>query len=227
MKSGGPWNLRGLRPEAREAVRTAARRSGVSVGEWLNDVIEPEDEEDDDEPTLFSDYDDDADDERPRRSRSRRDEREPRQRDDDRESRERRRDRVDPPRQEHNKERDSEFDRESARTRGALNQVHSRLDKLSQQLERIARSESAARQPAPQRRAASLGEGDPNARLTGAPAPPRRPIERPAPAPARNRPATNADSVSIDAAVAEIAARQHALDGDPAPQPATQPATQD
>src|ERR1700680_4357740 len=80
MKSGGPWNLRGLRPEAREAVGTAARRSGVSVGEWLNDVIEPDDEEDDDEPTLFSDYDDEADDDRPRRSRPRRDEREPRQR---------------------------------------------------------------------------------------------------------------------------------------------------
>src|ERR1700686_3135610 len=103
MKSGGPWNLRGLRPEAREAVRTAARRSGVSVGEWLNDVIEPDDEEDDDEPTLFYNYDDEVDDdERPRRSRSRRDEREPRQRreereprqrSDDRESRERRRDR--------------------------------------------------------------------------------------------------------------------------------------
>ena len=39
MKSGGPWNLRGLRPEAREAARDAARQSGMSVGEWLNDVI--------------------------------------------------------------------------------------------------------------------------------------------------------------------------------------------
>src|ERR1700690_2593652 len=86
MKSGGPWNLRGLRPEAREAVRTAARRSGVSVGEWLNDVIERDEEDDAEEPTLFSDYDDEDDDERPRRSRSRRDEREPRRRDDDRES---------------------------------------------------------------------------------------------------------------------------------------------
>ncbi|HMG81085.1 MAG TPA: hypothetical protein VK591_20555, partial [Xanthobacteraceae bacterium] len=255
MKSGGPWNLRGLRPEAREAVRTAARRSGVSVGEWLNDVIEPDEEEDDDAPTLFSDYDDEADDERPLRSRSRRDEpeprrrgedREPRQRRDDRESRqrdddrearqrgndrepqERRRDNADQPRQEHNKERDSEFQRESARTRGALNQVHSRLDKLSQQLERLARSEAAARQLAPQRRAASLGEGhnDANGRLTGAPAAPRRPIERPpAPAPVRNRPAANADSVSIDDAVAEIAARQRALDGDLAPQPAARDAT--
>ncbi len=47
MKSGGPWNLRGLRPEARAAAREAARRSGMSVGEWLNDVIQPADEEDD------------------------------------------------------------------------------------------------------------------------------------------------------------------------------------
>jgi localization factor PodJL len=279
MKSGGPWNLRGLRPEAREAVRTAARRSGVSVGEWLNDVIEPDDEEDDDEPTLFSDDDDEADDDRPQRSRSRRDERElqqrrndreprqrgsdrepprhdddqeprqrdddreprqrrgdpepprhdddrePRPRDDDREPREPRRDRVDQPRQERekerDKERDSEFERESARTRGALNQVHSRLDKLSQQLERMARTEAATRRPAPARRAVSLGEGDPNVRLTGAPAAPRRPIERPpAPAPMRNRAAANTDNVSIDDAVAEIAARQRVLDGDPAPQPA-------
>jgi len=46
MKSGGPWNLRGLRPETREAAREAARRSGMSVGEWLNTVIEPTDEDD-------------------------------------------------------------------------------------------------------------------------------------------------------------------------------------
>jgi localization factor PodJL len=238
MKSGGPWNLRGLRPEAREAVRTAARRSGVSVGEWLNDVIEPDDEDDDDEPTLFSDYDDEDDDERPRRSRSRRDGREPRRRDDDGESRRRsdqrgarrRDDDREPGERRHDRDeerrpqKDSEFERESARTRGALNQVHSRLDKLSQQLERLARSEAAARQLAPQRRAASLGaaHNDANGRLTGAPAQPRRPA---ATAPARGRPATHADSVSIDDAVAEIAARQRALDGDPAPQPAARDAT--
>ena len=46
MKSGGPWNLRGLRPEVREAARAAARRCGQSVGEWLNSVIEVVDEED-------------------------------------------------------------------------------------------------------------------------------------------------------------------------------------
>jgi localization factor PodJL len=40
MKSGGPWNLRGLRPEAREAADDAALRAGISVGEWLNELIQ-------------------------------------------------------------------------------------------------------------------------------------------------------------------------------------------
>src|SRR6202020_1572046 len=60
MKSGGPWNLRGLRPETREAAREAARRSGMSVGEWLNSVIAQGDE-DYDEPMRSADYDDDDD----------------------------------------------------------------------------------------------------------------------------------------------------------------------
>ena len=48
MKSGGPWNIKGLlRPEAREAAREAARQSGLSVGEWLNNVIETNGEVDD------------------------------------------------------------------------------------------------------------------------------------------------------------------------------------
>jgi hypothetical protein len=41
MKSGGPWNRKSLRPDARAATRDAARRSGMSVGEWLNSVSEP------------------------------------------------------------------------------------------------------------------------------------------------------------------------------------------
>jgi localization factor PodJL len=48
MKSGGSWNLRGLRPQARAAAREAARRSGMSIGEWLDAVIGPLDDEDDD-----------------------------------------------------------------------------------------------------------------------------------------------------------------------------------
>ncbi len=61
MKSGGPWNLRGLRPEARAAAREAARRSGMSVGEWLNNVIAPS-EADDDEAWWSSDFERNTDD---------------------------------------------------------------------------------------------------------------------------------------------------------------------
>ena len=39
MKSDGPWDLRGLRPEVRAAAREAACRSGMTVGEWLNTLI--------------------------------------------------------------------------------------------------------------------------------------------------------------------------------------------
>jgi localization factor PodJL len=34
-----PWHVKGVRPEAREVARDAARRSGLSVGEWLNSII--------------------------------------------------------------------------------------------------------------------------------------------------------------------------------------------
>ena len=39
MKFGVPWSVKGIRPEARETAKEAARRSGVSLGEWLNAVI--------------------------------------------------------------------------------------------------------------------------------------------------------------------------------------------
>lgn len=39
MKSGVPWSIRGIDDDIREAARVAARRSGVSVSEWLNDLI--------------------------------------------------------------------------------------------------------------------------------------------------------------------------------------------
>ena len=38
MKSDVPWHVK-VRPEARESAREAARRSGMSVGEWLDSVI--------------------------------------------------------------------------------------------------------------------------------------------------------------------------------------------
>ena len=39
MKLGVPWSVKGIRPEARETAREAARRSGLSLGDWLNSVI--------------------------------------------------------------------------------------------------------------------------------------------------------------------------------------------
>ena len=35
MRTELPWNVAGIPPEAREAARAAARREGLSVGEWL------------------------------------------------------------------------------------------------------------------------------------------------------------------------------------------------
>jgi localization factor PodJL len=39
MNSGVPWNLRGVPPELLDSAREAARRSGMSVEEWLDTVI--------------------------------------------------------------------------------------------------------------------------------------------------------------------------------------------
>ncbi|HEY6996018.1 MAG TPA: hypothetical protein VH397_20125 [Xanthobacteraceae bacterium] len=39
MKSDLPWHIRGVRPEAIEAAREAARRRGVTAGEWLDAAI--------------------------------------------------------------------------------------------------------------------------------------------------------------------------------------------
>jgi localization factor PodJL len=39
MRTDLPWNVAGIPPEAREAARAAARREGLSVGEWLTRQI--------------------------------------------------------------------------------------------------------------------------------------------------------------------------------------------
>ena len=39
MKPGIPWSVKGVQPELREAAKTAARRSGMTLGEWLNSAI--------------------------------------------------------------------------------------------------------------------------------------------------------------------------------------------
>jgi localization factor PodJL len=39
MKPGGPWSVKGIEPEVRETAKSAARRAGKTLGEWLNQVI--------------------------------------------------------------------------------------------------------------------------------------------------------------------------------------------
>ena len=59
MKFGVPWSVEGVRPEAREQAREAARRSGVSLGEWLNAVIIQQAEEEGVRPPSHIEEDDD------------------------------------------------------------------------------------------------------------------------------------------------------------------------
>jgi hypothetical protein len=310
MKSGGPWNLRGLHPQARQAAREAARRSGMSVGEWLNGVIQTDDDQDN-EPKGYVEFDRDTDYDRPQysyddydgnmgrepdwqprdnivRNRPERGRNRERQQNRDREqyrnseltrerernservtgrereqsrareqarereqsrareqarereqnrareqAREREREQNRAREQAHEREREQnqareqarereqsrarERDpgsrREAARTRDDLGELHGRLDKLSNQLERITQREAAQRRLFSGERPAPSELSDaPTPQLTGAPAAPRR-VERP---PVRNRPAANNGESSVDQAVAEIAARQRVLDGETA-----------
>lgn len=40
MKSGVPWSVKGVEPEAREAAKAKARRAGLTLGAWLNQIIQ-------------------------------------------------------------------------------------------------------------------------------------------------------------------------------------------
>jgi len=39
MKPGNPWSVKGIQPAARQAAKDAARRHGMTLGQWLNRVI--------------------------------------------------------------------------------------------------------------------------------------------------------------------------------------------
>ena len=39
MTSGAPWSVKGIDPKAREVAKDLARRSGMTLGEWLNQMI--------------------------------------------------------------------------------------------------------------------------------------------------------------------------------------------
>jgi localization factor PodJL len=49
MKPGIPWSVKGIEPDVREAAKQAARRSGMTLGEWLNSTILGQAEEAQDE----------------------------------------------------------------------------------------------------------------------------------------------------------------------------------
>jgi localization factor PodJL len=58
MKLGVPWSVKGIRPEARETAREAARRSGMSLGDWLNTIIIQQAEEEGVQAPSIDDDDD-------------------------------------------------------------------------------------------------------------------------------------------------------------------------
>jgi len=158
MKFGVPWSVKGIRPEARETAREAARRAGVPLSEWLNAVIlqQAEDEGID----AHAHGDDDA--------------------------------------------------------YGENADVHQRLDDLSRRIEQMSRTGPAAYAPPPRR---AHNETDKMAEMIGRLdrrldqfASASRPV---APPLAPSMPPMQMPP-SLDRAVAEISARQRALNGLPA-----------
>jgi localization factor PodJL len=162
MKFAVPWSVKGIRPEARETAKEAARRSGMSLGDWLNSVILHQAAEDGVQPDPHATDDDDS----------------------------------------------GGHD---------LTDVHARLDEITKRIEQVSRSGPAAYAPKHSR-----ADGDQIAELIGR-------LDRRldqfvnfarqvAPPPASMPPAAPASS-GLDRAVAEIAARQRALNGQPAAAP--------
>jgi localization factor PodJL len=45
MSAGAPWSVKGIDPKAREIAKDLARRSGMTLGDWLNSMIMEGDEE--------------------------------------------------------------------------------------------------------------------------------------------------------------------------------------
>ncbi len=165
----------------------------MSVGEWLNNVIQQDEDDDHGEPMRRADYDDEDDDgwrddarREPRRDVRREPRRRPHYED------------HEPPRR-RRREREVEIEREAALAREEFGEVHARLDRLTHQLERMARTDAP--------------------RLSGAPVPPRGRQHPPRPREGIRAPG-NGPSSSVDVAIAEIAERQRALYSDSAIAPA-------
>jgi localization factor PodJL len=189
MNSGGPWNLRGLRPETREAARKAAEKSGLSVGEWLNSVIKPSDEEDGKPSDEHSES----------------------------------------AHQEEHPPAGLEAPADDDGNSTGLGDVHGRLKKLSLKLEGLARDAAAPRSLPTWQSLPSQGPGEPS----DASAPWRNgiAIQRRATPDSRatraQRSVAAGRNRSVEDAVAEIIARQLALDGVALPAPSRAPIAED
>jgi localization factor PodJL len=137
MKSGGPWNLSGLRPDAPEAADDAACRAGISVEEWLNTLIQ---QSRNDSGALMRQPDSKNENHgtvgRPD---------EPPEPDNAATHGSQR-----PQRHNREYEREHVLAREASLAREEFDDVHSRLDKLTSQLERIARGDAPGRDATPQ-----------------------------------------------------------------------------
>ena len=46
MSAAAPWSVKGIEPKAREIAKDLARRSGMTLGEWLNTMIMDDEDED-------------------------------------------------------------------------------------------------------------------------------------------------------------------------------------
>jgi localization factor PodJL len=169
MKFGVRWNVRGVRPEARDTARKAAQRSGMSVAEWLNEAIAEQAAED----GVGAAYDDTGYDEaesaprRPARARAQR------------------------------SDNEHELAAVSERLAQSIERIDRRLDNLTAQMQ------------------------EPRPAGPEAYAPPRY-WSQPA---AQWSPPSPRDDFSrdVDAAVAQISARQRALDADPESAPLPMP----
>jgi localization factor PodJL len=227
MKSGGPWNLRGLRPEAREAARTAARRSGMSVGEWLNSVIRPADAEDGEfAPSAGFDRDSDDSGRQSFGSDDRQHGWQPG--DADRRVRDRRSDDRSGGNFSEEQDHDARPRDADRRVRGGESDEQMRLSLRNDDRQwRQRRSDDNLRGPMAEAEAPVRRESGPDREERRGEA-----VNRPLPEPDRfderigQRPPQGQRNVSFDQAVAEITARQRALDSveaETAPEPAFTP----
>ena len=57
MNKAAPWSIKGVDFDARDAAREAAQREGMTLGEWLNDVISERAAESGESPDDFGEDD--------------------------------------------------------------------------------------------------------------------------------------------------------------------------